>query len=79
MKPIEFRQANKNLSTPSNMEEVECGSLWVYNDGKICVSCWKMTFRQRMKALLFGRVWLGVLSGETQPPVWVDCTKTVFK
>lgn len=25
-----------------------------------------------------GKVWLSVLSGHTQPPVWLDCTKTVF-
>lgn len=78
LKPIKFKQANKNLQKPNNMTDEECKSLWVYTDGQVCISCWKMTLRQRVSALIFGKVWLGVLSGFTQPPVWVDCTKTVF-
>ena len=36
------------------------------------------TWEERIKALLFGRVWLSVLSGRTQPPVWLSCCKTIF-
>lgn len=79
MEPIKFKQANKNLIKPNNMTDEECRSLWVYTDGKQCISCYKMSFVQRIKALLFGTVWLCVLSGNTQPPVWLDCDKTVFK
>jgi len=78
MKPIKFKEANKNLSKPNSMTDAECSSLWVFNDGSQCISCWKMSFKQRIKALFFGRVWLSVMSGTTQPPVWVDCAKTVF-
>ena len=77
MKPIKFEQANKNLLKPESMTDEECSSLWVYNDGRECISCWRLTWRERIKALLFGRVWLSVLSGRTQPPVWLAC-KTVF-
>lgn len=79
MKPIKFNQANKNLLKPNSMTEEECSSLWVYTDGNQCISCWKMNWKQRIKALFFGKVWLSVMSGETQPPVWVDCCKTVFE
>ena len=78
MKPVKFPEANKNLLKPQNMSEKECGSLWVFNDGNQCISCWKMTWKQRIKAIFWGRVWLSVMSGQTQPPVWVDCDKTVF-
>lgn len=78
LKPIEFEQANKNLSRPDNMTDEECSSLRVYTDGRECISCWKMTFRQRLAALFFGKIWLSILSGYTQPPVWVACGKTVF-
>lgn len=78
MKPIKFEQANKNLLKPENMIDEECSSLWVYNDGMQCVSCWRLTWKERLKALFFGRVWLAVLSGESQPPVWLFCDKTVF-
>lgn len=78
LEPIKFKEANKNLGRPSNMTEEECKSLWVYNDGYGCISCWKMTFRQRLSALFFGKIWLSVLSGKTQPPVWIGCAKNLF-
>lgn len=78
MKPIKFKEATKNLLKPENMTDEECSSIWVYNDGRECVSCWRLTWKERIKALLFGKVWLGVLSGFTQPPVWMVCDKTVF-
>jgi hypothetical protein len=79
MKPIKFKEANCNLEKPQNMTDEECLSLAVYTDGEQCISCWKMSFRQRISALIYGKVWLSVLSGQTQPPVWLDCAKTIFE
>lgn len=79
MKPIKFKEATKCLSKPVSMSETECGSLWVFSDEDTCISCWKASFWNRLKFLFHGKIWLGVLSGTTQPPVWLDCTKTVFK
>jgi hypothetical protein len=79
MKAIIFKEANRNLLKPQNMTDEECKNLWVYTDGKQCISCWKLSFKQRLSALIHGRVWLSVLSGQTQPPVWLDCAKTVFQ
>lgn len=56
MKPIKFKEANKNLLKPQSMTDDECSSLWVYTDGEQCISCWKMNWKQRIMALLFGRV-----------------------
>lgn len=78
IEPIKFPEANKNLLKPDNMTDEECSSLWVYTDGRECVSCWKLNFRQRLSVLIHGKIWLGVLSGYTQPPVWLDCNNTVF-
>lgn len=78
MRPIKFEQANKNLQKPSNMTDEECQSLWVYSDGEQCVSCWQLSFMERIKALFFGKIWISVLSGQTQPPIWLDANKTVF-
>ena len=75
---IKFKEANKNLLKPESMTDEECGSLWVYSDGRQCISCWRLTWKERIKALLFGKVWLFVLSGYSQPPVWLDCDDTVF-
>lgn len=79
LKPVKFPQANKNLLKPSDMDDDECGALWVYDDGRQCISCWKMSWKQRLAALLCGRVWLSVLGGKTQPPVWIDCVETIFE
>mgnify|MGYP006966148151 FL=1 len=71
MKPIDFKQSTKVLQRPSTMTESECQSLPVWCDGKQCVSCWKPTLKERLNILFRGKVWLGVLSGKTQPPVFV--------
>lgn len=78
LKPVKFPEANKNLLKPDSMTDEECSSLWVYNDGKECVSCWHLNWKQRILAIIFGKIWLSILSGHTQPPVWIDCGKTVF-
>ncbi len=72
MRPIDFKQSTKVLQRPSTMTQSECGSLHVWNDGKQCVSCWKPTFIERIKILFGGNIWLGVLSGKTQPPVFIS-------
>lgn len=73
MEPIDFKQSNMTLTAPGAMPN--CEDLQVYTDGKQCVSCWKMSFKERIKVLFTGRVWLGVIGHRTQPPVWVDANK----
>lgn len=71
MKPIEFKESNIYLSKPSNMTEEECGSLRIFTDGKQCISCWRGDWKDRLKFLFTGKVWLKVVSGNNQPPVYV--------
>lgn len=78
MLPVKFPEANRELLKPADMSDEECSPLWVYTDSRSCVSCWRLTWKERIKALLFGKIWLGVLSGHTQPPVWLACDNTVF-
>lgn len=78
MKPIKFKEANKDLLKPDGMTDKECGSLPVFSDGTQCISCWKMSWKQRFSALFRGKVWLSVMSPNTQPPVWLQCYKTPF-
>ena len=73
MKPIKFKEANRTLVG------YKCKNLPTFTDGRQSLSLWKMTFRERLSALIFGKVWLSVLSGKTQPPVWIDACKTVFE
>lgn len=79
MKPIQFKQSTKVLQKPSVMSDDECASLPVWSDGNQCVSCWKPTFKERLNILFGGKVWLGVLSGKTQPPVFVSGEQIFYK
>ena len=72
MKPINFPQAAKVLQKPSDMTDKECLPLPVWCDGKQCISCWKPTLIERLKILFTGKMWIGVLSGNTQPPIFIS-------
>jgi len=79
MNPIDFPESNKNLLKPDGMTDEECGSLPVLTDGKICLSLWQPSWRERLSILFFGRVWLYVWSGQTQPPVSLAGQRHVLK
>ncbi len=81
MKPIQFKEVNKELLKPQKYDEMkhgECGKLSIFTNGEECISLWKMTFIERLKALWFGKIWLRVLSGNTQPPVSMSVNNNVF-
>lgn len=79
MNPINFKESNTILKRPADMTENECGPLVVYSDGKICLSCWRLNFLERLKVLIFGKIWLFVHSGKTQPPVSLGCWRSAFR
>ena len=74
MNVVEFLEANRILAKPDSMTDEECGSLPVWSNDVVCVSCWQPTWKERLSMLLFGKVWLLLLSGKTQPPVaiWAE-------
>ena len=75
-----FPESNKMLRPPSGMTEKECGSLAVlsYAGDRIHASKWRMSFRERISALLFGRCWVFVHMPKTQPPIALLVTRTIF-
>ena len=79
MRPIDFPESTKVLQKPAEMNDQECRPLPVWGDGKQIVSKWKANFKERIMILFTGNVWLGVLSGNTQPPVWVDGCRPFVK
>lgn len=76
MTPIPFSESNRVLQAPAGAADI--ASLPVWTDDQQCVSCWRLTWRERLSALLFGRVWLAVLSGRSQPPVALLVTRRFF-
>lgn len=77
MKPCSFEGHTDVLLAPLETGGVDVASLPVWRDGTQCVSCWRLGWRERLSAILFGRVWVAVL-GQTQPPVYAQASRTYF-
>lgn len=71
MRPIDFPQANLTLAKPATMTDEECQPLRVHRDGPQLISCWGLTWRERLAVLFRGRVWLWVWGGG-HPPVALE-------
>jgi hypothetical protein len=73
MTPVPFAEANRTLTRPGNMSADECSSLPIHNDGRTCISCWQMSPEELVLAHLNGgRVYMGIMSGTTQPPAFLS-------
>lgn len=72
MKPIEFKEQTKVLSKPKNMTDEECSSLPVFTNGTNCISLWELSDEEIEKIKETKCIWLGVMSGLTQPPVFLS-------
>ena len=82
MTPTTFKDQTIELKANPNQLEIDglaVGALPIWTDGNQCISCWKLTLTERLKALWFGRIWLGIHAGYTQPPVWLSAEREVFK
>lgn len=83
MKPKNFTEANKTLAPPKDCDYSEnvtgVEPLHTWTDGEQSVSCWHMSWRERVAALIFGRVWVAVLGGGTQPPIYAEAARTYFR
>jgi len=65
----DFKFSNATLGPPPGMDD--CLPLRIHRtaDCTRCISCWRPTWRERLSILFFGRVWIDIYSGHTQPPV----------
>lgn len=71
MNPVQFEQANAQLHAPKGMEK-EVETLHVYRDGTYHISKWTLNWKERLKVLFSGTLWLWVMSSHSQPPVSLD-------
>ncbi|MCK5558582.1 MAG: hypothetical protein KAJ01_09395 [Candidatus Hydrogenedentes bacterium] len=74
---MNFPQANFML-LGTDIED--CGDLRCFRteDG-VFTSKWRMSWRERFSAFLFGAVWVHVHGGKTSPPIALDVRKDVFE
>ena len=78
MKPIKFKEANKELQKPVDMTIEQCSPLHIIQTGNICISCWRVSFKEKLILLFSGKLWLTVRSGQTQPPVKITIDKPFY-
>jgi hypothetical protein len=75
VKPIHFPEANSTLPGGPAARYVtafDVGDLPVHRSGGKVISCWKAVhFRERLRILFTGRVWLWVATPTTHAPVYV--------
>ena len=71
MRPVEFDEMTIVLSKPEGMTDDECMPLPVFRDGKQVVSCWELSKEDLELINQTGRIYLGVVSGKSQPPVFL--------
>ena len=64
--PGTFPQANFTYTAPAGMDN--CDPLPVYKGADMAVSCWPLTWRQRLALLWRGKLWLMVVM-PGHPPV----------
>lgn len=61
MKPVEFKHQNivfaKDQPKYQSLPAIKIDS----PTGEV-ISCWKLSFKERLKVLVFGRVWLSLMS-----------------
>lgn len=78
MKPVTFKQQNITFTRPPSMTDEQCQPLPAFRGEGQLISCWQMSLKDRLRALLTGRVWLSI-HGTAQPPVWVGVVSPFVK
>lgn len=79
MLPSDFELSNgKLLGGFKGIDDETVVDLPVFRNDEQIVSCWKMTWRERLSALVHGRVWLQVMSTGSQPPIAITAAKTIL-
>ena len=74
MKPINFTESTLKLGAPKGQEK-EIGDLHVYTDKKKCISCWEFTDEEIETLKKTKKIYVGVFSGKTQPPIFLTVDK----
>ena len=72
MKPLDFEGADTILGAPPGWDKEKhgpCEGLPIMRRDGVCISCWKLTWREKLKVIFGGYVFCHVASGETQPPI----------
>ncbi|WP_426491078.1 hypothetical protein [Hymenobacter sp. 102] len=70
--PVEFPEQTAVLQKPANMTDEQCRPLPIMRKDGQCISVWKLTPEEMVSVNLTHSVVVGVVSGVTQPPIWIE-------
>jgi len=73
MRTTSFRESNAVLTGCGTVEDLK-----VYRNGEVIISKWRMSWRERLSALIFGTSYLYVKANKTHPPVAITVAWSVF-
>ncbi len=79
MKPVDFKYSNTVLAKPETWTDEQCGPLPIFRDDAQSISLWTMSLRERLSALIFGRVWVFVYNRGHQPPISLSVERNIFE
>lgn len=76
--PIQWHGMNKTLQAPASEDKQRIQDMHVFNNGNISVSCWQLTDEELIDLIQNGgKIYLAVLFGPSQPPVFVGTEDSV--
>jgi hypothetical protein len=79
MKSIYFKGSNRRLRELPPPEAMEFFAEYTHSDGATTTACYHLTCRDRLRALLWGRLWLSIKIGKDKvPPVLLRIVKNPF-
>ncbi len=69
MIPTKFQESNSVLTGGGDPNILD---LHTYKDGEHIISCWTGTWRERLRFLVTGKMWVWIFAPKTQPPILLD-------
>ncbi|GEM_PF-1340874 len=72
---VNFTGSNMKLMPPDGAENVE--PLHTFTNGVCSVSCWELSSEDLEQIARTGRIFVTVLSGRSQPPVFIGSEESV--
>ena len=61
MKPVKFKHQNV-IFAENQPEYLQLPALKLNTKEAEVISCWKLSFKERIKVLIFGRIWMSLVS-----------------
>lgn len=75
MKAIEFKNQNKILTDPGD----DLPELPVWINSEMVISRWQLSWIERLQLLIFGKLWMAVITDQqTQPPILLRTETNIF-